>query len=376
MKTIVYVLLIILTLSSCNTAKHASKDDSLQVISKNNFSLLKGTWKNIPIDNQLNKRYASTFDVNALQDVQLAKQFFLLDENILPDADRIQLLPVDNQLQVTAFRRNEITAKFSVKGKFKKGYFKTKKQSKTAFPPIPPFYYFNDNVRLYVTVDKENNLVIKRRGKKTGMIFFFASGFSMDNEYCYAPVFPIDGVEKSDEVFIKNFSEEDENTAPKLSGNTTTDKKLLSIISTIKKRTTNDTTFEKMTIDLDTGGEGGKATLYLQNDLAERIEKVVFGEAFRTETAYYFDDNSGELIYMEERQYRYNRPIYYDEKAARENNDTEAFDESKSVVTTSYHYFENGKLFYRSNENGEPEDKTQWERLGREIIRELEMIYK
>jgi len=360
MKSIVYLLFLSLSLSSCHTVRRASADPLLQLIHKSNFSLLKGAWSNTPADDQLNKRYASTFDVNALQDVQLAKQFSLLEENTIADADRVQLLPVNNQLQVTVFRRNGIIAKFSVKGKFKKGYFKTKKQSKTAFPPIPPFYYFNDNVRLYITVDKDNNLVIKRRGKKTGMIFFFASGFSMDNEYRYTPYTNAILDQRAVEATNAGFP----------------DREIQSIDKKVKKINADSTLYSRSSQELDIGGEGGKATFYSKEDTVVLVEKTEYGETFRTEKSYYFDDISGELIYMEERQYRYNRPIYYDAKTARENNDTEAFDERRSVVTTYFHYFEKGRLFYRSNENGKPEDKTQWERLGKELISELSVIYQ
>ena len=127
---------------------------------------------------------------------------------------------------------------------------------------------------------------------------------------------------------------------------------------------------------MDIGGEGGTATFYSKNDAVLLIEKVEYGETFRTEKDYYFDDKSGDLIYMTERHYRYNRPIYYDEKAAKENNDTEAFDESSSTILTYHNYFENGKLFYRVNKNNEPEKKNELDKTGNEILKELEKMYK
>lgn len=380
MKPIVYYsALIMVVLSSCHSVKHATKDPELQTVSSQNIHLLKGTYHNQPIDDKLNKAYSSVYDVNALQDVQLLKQFFLLKKTENGIAEQLQIAIINNELQITAMQDGQTVKQFRIKGKFRKGYFKTKKESKTKFPPLPPFYYFNENVRLYLTLDTANNLVVKRKGRKTGMIFFFAAGFKMDNEYCYPPYNnttpQTDSVIKGDEQ-TNSFLTEEKNTAPKLSGDAATDKKLQPVIDKINRINAGGEQYEKISTDLDIGGEGGTATFYSKNDAVLLIEKVEYGETFRTEKDYYFDDKSGDLIYMTERHYRYNRPIYYDEKAAKENNDTEAFDESSSTILTYHNYFENGKLFYRVNKNNEPEKKNELDKTGNEILKELEKMYK
>ncbi len=175
------------TFISCSSVRHASKDASLHPIDAARRNKLNGVYCNQPIDDQLDKSYTVAYDINALSDVQLVKQFFLLDTNWNITADKIELFAVDNELRLGIFSQSKRIAVFTINGKFRKGYFKTKKERKTTFPPIPPFYYFNQHVRLLITVDQSSNLVVKRKGKKTGMVFFFGTGFKMDNEYRYAP---------------------------------------------------------------------------------------------------------------------------------------------------------------------------------------------
>ncbi len=188
MRIIPFVSFVLLAglFASCRTVKQASKDISLQAIDVGRFNLLKGGYNNQPKEDRLNNSYLSSYDVNTLTDVQLAKQFFLLATNWTIEADKVELLPNNNELRIIVFKQDKIVAEFNRKGSFRKGYFKTKKENKLKFPPIPPFYYFNENVRLFITIDKEGNLVIKRKGKKVGMIFFFGTGFKIDNEYRYA----------------------------------------------------------------------------------------------------------------------------------------------------------------------------------------------
>ena len=382
MKSIVcYAILIIVACTSCHSVKQAANDPTLQTLNEDNLHLLKGTYHNLPIDDKLNKNYASTYDANALQDVQLLKQFFLLEDGENGIAEQIQIAAISNrELQITALQNGQIVKQFRIKGALSNGYFITEKESKTAFPPLPPFYYFNENVRLYLTLDTANNLVVKRRGKKTGMVFLFASSFKMDNEYRYAPynntASQIDSVTKDMNDTTLAVMPEDALFIPLPSGNPTIDQKLKMVLDKVKRIEAFHNYDNVMWIDIETNGEGGKAGLHFTNDDVWFINKVEYGETFRTEMEYYFDEKNGNLIYMTERHYRYNRPMYYDEKVAKENNDTETFDESRSTIITHHNYFENGKLFYRINYNNEPEKKDTLDKIGKEIIQELEKFYQ
>jgi hypothetical protein len=99
--------------------------------------------------------------------------------------------------------------------------------------------------------------------------------------------------------------------------------------------------------DLRETTEGGEGVYYYLN---KRLEKIVireYGEMFQQLTEYYLIDNH--LSFVFEKSYKYNRPIYYDTKMMKENNDTEAFDFEKSEIIEDRSYFENGKLIHQLN---------------------------
>lgn len=93
--------------------------------------------------------------------------------------------------------------------------------------------------------------------------------------------------------------------------------------------------------------EGGEARYYYQNRQLEKIVTRHFGETFQQLTEYYLMD--GQLSFVFEKSYKYNRPMYYDTKAMKENNDTEAFDFDKSEIIEDRSYFDKGKLLHQIN---------------------------
>jgi hypothetical protein len=101
------------------------------------------------------------------------------------------------------------------------------------------------------------------------------------------------------------------------------------------------------TKDIRETTEGGEATYYYQNEQLEKIVTRHFGETFQQLTEYYLVD--GQLSFVFEKSYKYNRPMYYDSPAKKENNDTEEFDFEKSEIVEEKSYFENGKLLYQLN---------------------------
>ncbi|MDV3928733.1 hypothetical protein CMT52_05050 [Elizabethkingia anophelis] len=96
--------------------------------------------------------------------------------------------------------------------------------------------------------------------------------------------------------------------------------------------------------DLFESAEGGEAKYYYQKNKLEKIITRIFGESGQTLTEYYL--LNGQLSFVYEKNYKYNRPLYYDTKAMKENNDTEAFDFDKSEITENRGYFVNGKLIH------------------------------
>ncbi|ATN04435.1 hypothetical protein CRN76_02935 [Chryseobacterium indologenes] len=93
--------------------------------------------------------------------------------------------------------------------------------------------------------------------------------------------------------------------------------------------------------------EGGEAAFYYKN---KRLEKVIarhYGEMGRKLIEYYL--LNGRLSFVFEKEYTYNRPLFYDLKAMKENSDTEAFDLNKSDIMEIRSYFEKGNLIYTVN---------------------------
>ncbi|MGR3854143.1 hypothetical protein [Chryseobacterium indologenes] len=96
--------------------------------------------------------------------------------------------------------------------------------------------------------------------------------------------------------------------------------------------------------------EGGEATFYYTDKGLQKVIAKNYGEIGQKLTEYYL--LNGQLSFVFEKEYRYNRPLFYDAKAMKENNDTEAFDLKKSKITMTRNYFENGNIIMITNTTG------------------------
>lgn len=90
--------------------------------------------------------------------------------------------------------------------------------------------------------------------------------------------------------------------------------------------------------------EGGEAVFYYQNNRLEKITARHYGETGQVLTEYYL--LQGNLSFVFEKDYTYNRQLFYNAKMMRENKDTEAFDFDKSKITETRSYFEKGNLIF------------------------------
>ncbi len=68
----------------------------------------------------------------------------------------------------------------------------------------------------------------------------------------------------------------------------------------------------------------------------------MYGETGKMVRDFYF--YQGKLFFIFEQNFIYNRPIGWDEEMAKENNDTEWFDEHKTVVEEARFYIKNDCL--------------------------------
>ena len=100
--------------------------------------------------------------------------------------------------------------------------------------------------------------------------------------------------------------------------------------------------------------EGGVAYFFYTEGKKEKIIERHFGETGQVLREYYLMD--GELSFVFEKNLRYNRPIYWDEKHQKENKDSEIFDIEKSEVSEKRSYFKEGKLIHQivSEDCGSP----------------------
>ncbi|MEF9480579.1 hypothetical protein OWR28_25450 [Chryseobacterium sp. 1B4] len=93
--------------------------------------------------------------------------------------------------------------------------------------------------------------------------------------------------------------------------------------------------------------EGGEATFYYTDKGLQKVIAKHYGEMGQKLTEYYL--LNGQLSFVFGKEYRYNRPLFYDAKTMKENNDMEAFDLKKSKITMTRNYFENGNIILISN---------------------------
>ncbi len=99
--------------------------------------------------------------------------------------------------------------------------------------------------------------------------------------------------------------------------------------------------------NLEQSTEGGTATYYFQKDTLLKIAVVHFGETGKAIQEFY--TKNGQLTFVFEENYTYNRPITWDSTAMKENNDTEVFDMDKSEIMEDASYFDSGILIQHTN---------------------------
>jgi len=121
--------------------------------------------------------------------------------------------------------------------------------------------------------------------------------------------------------------------------------KLKPIRSNFKRINSIEKWSSKETKELNETTEGGEAIFYYSNTGLEKIATRHFGETFQRLTEYYLLD--GQLSFVFEKVYKYNRPIYYDSASMKENKDNETFDEDKSEIEEDRSYFENRRLIHQ-----------------------------
>lgn len=98
---------------------------------------------------------------------------------------------------------------------------------------------------------------------------------------------------------------------------------------------------------LNQSTEGGAATYYFFRDTLLKIATIHFGELGKSIQEFY--TKNGQLSFVFEQLYQYNRPITWDSTEIKENNNGEMFDFDKSEIIEDRSYFFKGELIRQIN---------------------------
>lgn len=88
--------------------------------------------------------------------------------------------------------------------------------------------------------------------------------------------------------------------------------------------------------------ENGAITGYYRDEEVRKVLTQHFGEKSRSFKSYYFND--GNLIYVESRDYIYNKPNTYTEEVAKSMGDSIWYDDAKTRLEINRYYFNDNNL--------------------------------
>lgn len=122
------------------------------------------------------------------------------------------------------------------------------------------------------------------------------------------------------------------------------------------------------TADVDESAEGGEILYYYHNDSLQKMVLNVYGETGKRIAEYYL--LKGDLSFVIEKSETYNRPIYADSAAMKENNDTQVFDKSWSEIEVDSVFYDNDQMVLHKNNQdcGAPDGGDFIEKEGKRIL--------
>ena len=132
----------------------------------------------------------------------------------------------------------------------------------------------------------------------------------------------------------------------------------------------------KDSIDIsDESSEGRQLISY--KDSSGNLRKLVTvfnGESGKLIEEFYISNDK--LIFAFTERYDYNRPIYWDDKVAKENGDNVVFEYNKSVISENRYYFDNNEILIRwiDKDKKVVQDYQLIEKIGDEIKKEYKDI--
>jgi hypothetical protein len=117
---------------------------------------------------------------------------------------------------------------------------------------------------------------------------------------------------------------------------------------------------------LDQSSEGAELIGYYKNNELALMTISCFGETGKRVTEYYY---MNEMLYLvEDTYFKYNRPIYWDGKKAREQGDTATFDPTKTEINEHDKFYFRGRDLIQWLSHGVPVDKKLGAYKGGEMM--------
>jgi len=171
---ILIILSLTLLVCSCSTVRLKSRKGKDIHLDKSSFEKLSGDFKNSKNDTI---NFRRTLYNNFSYDTVYRQKDLIV--KITPiDKNKIKLKVIDNQYAIDSL---------TIKGKYRRGYFKMKRQWSTSFIAGPLLWILGDNLK-YLGLTKENKLVIIDSGSGGVMLLvafpiFGAGSGQFENEY-------------------------------------------------------------------------------------------------------------------------------------------------------------------------------------------------
>ncbi len=173
-KSIIIFLSLILLVCSCSTGRLKSRIGKDQHLDENSFDKLSGDFKNSKSDTVYSYRTLyNNFNYDTIYRQQdLTVNFSPIDKN------KIKLKVFDNETAIDSL---------TIKGRFRKGYFKVRRQVNANFIVGPLVWVLAENTK-YIGLTKDNNIVIMNSGGSGFLLLialpiFAAGGGQTEVEY-------------------------------------------------------------------------------------------------------------------------------------------------------------------------------------------------
>jgi hypothetical protein len=136
-------------------------------------------------------------------------------------------------------------------------------------------------------------------------------------------------------------------------------------------------TFKHKTLDLTGRTElNGSITGYFNDDELAMANVTTYSDLGRKVESYYFDGK--DLIAVQKEEFTYNKPQYFTREMAVENGDSVWYDDAKTVLKATWHYFYDGRMVRWLEPGGKvvPENDRRYQFQSGTLLNDAEKLKK